>query len=65
MAKKIYYTMNDVPIGTKMIIKKTGEKGMLKQIIQFPTTFVVELQNNKTKNCLTHEVDIIGWPPNV
>ena len=57
--------MNDVPIGTEMIIKKTNEKGVLKEIMQFPTTFKVKLENNKLQNCLTHEVEIIGWPPNV
>ena len=56
--------MNDVPIGTEMIIKKTKQKGVLKEIIQFPTTFVVQLNNNKTEKCYTYEVDIIGWPPN-
>ena len=62
MPKKVYYTLNEVPIGTEMIIKKTNEKGKLIEIIQFPTTFKIKL-NNKTQNCLTHEVEIIGWPP--
>ena len=56
--------MNDVPIGTEMIIKKTKQKGVLKEIIQFPTTFVVQLNDNKTEKCYTYEVDIKGWPPN-
>ena len=56
--------MNDVPIGTEMVIKKTNQKGVLKEIIQFPTTFELQLKNNKLQNCLTHEVEIIGWPPN-
>jgi len=56
--------MNDVPIGTKMVIKNTNQTGTLKEIIHFPTTFVVELESNKTQKCLTHEVDIIGWPLN-
>ena len=55
--------MNDVPIGTKMVIKNTNQTGALKEIIHFPTTFVVELESDKTQKCLTHEVDIIGWPP--
>ena len=55
--------MNDVPIGTEMVIKKTKQKGVLKEIIQFPTTFVVQLNNNKTEKCYTYEVDIKGWPP--
>ena len=28
--KKVYHTMNDVPVGTEMIIKKGGRKGKLK-----------------------------------
>ena len=56
--------MNDVPIGTEMIIKKTNQKGVLKEIIQFPTTFKLIIENDKLQNCLTHEVEIIGWPPN-
>ena len=56
--------MNDVPIGTEMIVKESNQKGTLKEIIAFPTTFTIELENNKTQHCLTHEVDIIGWPPN-
>ena len=55
--------MNDVPIGTEMVIKKTKQKGVLKEIIQFPTTFVVQLNDNKTEKCYTYEVDIKGWPP--
>ena len=50
MAKRIYHTMNDVPIGTEMIIKKTNQKGVLKEIIQFPTTFRLQLENNKLQN---------------
>tara|TARA_B100000519_G_C13890473_1_gene272573 strand:+ start:245 stop:511 length:267 start_codon:yes stop_codon:yes gene_type:complete len=64
LGKKMYYTMNDVPIGTEMIIKKTNQKGVLKEIIQFPTTFKLIIENDKLQNCLTHEVEIIGWPPN-
>tara|TARA_Y100000593_G_C4138884_1_gene251171 strand:- start:288 stop:482 length:195 start_codon:yes stop_codon:yes gene_type:complete len=62
--KKKYYTMNDVPVGTEMIIKKSNEKGVLTEITAFPTTFTIKLDNGKIQHCLTHEVDIIGWPPN-
>ena len=55
--------MNDVPIGTEMIIKESNQKGVLTEITAFPTTFTIELENNKIEHCLTHEVDIIGWPP--
>ena len=62
MDKKIYHTMNDVPIGTEMIIKKTSARGRLKEITHFPTTFTIELEDD-IQHCLTHEVNIIGWPP--
>ena len=61
--KKVYHTMNDVPVGTEMVIKKDGRKGKLKEIIAFPTTFKIKLENGETQYCLTHEVEIIGWPP--
>ena len=55
--------MNDVPIGTEMIVKESNEKGVLKEITPFPTTFTVYLENGETQHFLTHDVDIIGWPP--
>ena len=61
--KKVYYTMNDVPIGTEMVIKKSNKRGVLTEITPFPTTFTVELENGEIQYCLTHEVNIIGWPP--
>ena len=36
MAKK-YYSMNQVPIGTKMIVKSTKEEVELLEIQNFPT----------------------------
>ena len=62
--KKVYHTMNDVPVGTEMVIKKDGRKGKLKEIIAFPTTFKIELEDGTTKCCYTFEVNITGWPPN-
>ena len=43
--------MNDVPVGTKMVIKNTNQTGILKEIIHFPTTFLVELESNKIQKC--------------
>jgi len=61
--KNKYNTMNDVPIGTKMIIKKDRREGKLKEIIAFPTTFKIEFKDEKIDYFLTHQVEIIGWPP--
>ena len=39
MAKK-YFSLNEVPIGTKMIVKKTNQEVVLVEIQNFPTTFI-------------------------
>tara|TARA_Y100000590_G_scaffold3036_2_gene4056 strand:+ start:2024 stop:2218 length:195 start_codon:yes stop_codon:yes gene_type:complete len=62
MAKK-YYSMNEVPIGTKMKIKETGEEVFLVEIQNFPTTFKVKKSNGVTSSCFTYEVEIENWPP--
>ncbi len=61
MAKK-YYSMNEVPIGTKMIVKITKEEVELSEIHNFPTTFVVQSESGKRNKYATHQVEIIGWP---
>ena len=61
--KKEYHTMNDVPVGTEMIINKDGRNGKLKVIIAFPTTFKIAFEDGKIDYFLTHQVEIIGWPP--
>ena len=62
MAKK-YFSMNEVPSGTNMIVKETGEKVTLLEIHNFPTTFKTKNEGGIEKNYYTYEVDIIGWPP--
>ena len=62
MAKK-YYSMNEVPIGTKMIIKESGEEVVLFEIQNFPTSFKVKDSNGKVNNYFTYEVEIENWPP--
>jgi len=62
MAKK-YYSMNEVPMGTKMIIKSSGKKGELIKINNFPTTFKIKDEDNQINNYYTYEVDIEDWPP--
>ena len=63
MPKKKYFSMNEVPVGTKMIIKKTGIEVILLEIINFPTTFKTKDNSGDVKNYYTYEVDIIDWPP--
>ena len=62
MAKK-YYSMNEVPPGTKMIVKDTKEEVTLIEVQNFPTTFITENSDKIKKNYMTYEVDIVDWPP--
>ena len=62
MAKK-YYSMNDVPPGTKMIVKDTEEEVTLIEVQNFPTIFITENSDKIKKNYMTYEVDIVDWPP--
>jgi len=61
MAKK-YISLNEVPIGTKMIIKETKEEVELVKIQNFPTTFIVKFNDGKKDSFLTHQVEILDWP---
>ena len=63
MAKKKYYSMNQVPIGAKMKVKKTGEEVVLVEIQNFPTTFKTVNEAGNTSRYYTYEVEIDGWPP--
>jgi len=62
MAKK-YFSMNEVPIGTKMLVKKTNKQVELIEVLNFPTTFKTKNEEGCEKNYYTYEVDIIDWPP--
>ena len=55
--------MNEVPLGTKMIIKKTNEQVELVKIQNFPTIFIVINKEGIKKNYFTYQVDIENWPP--
>ena len=61
MAKK-YISLNEVPIGTKMIVKETKEEVELVGIQNFPTTFIVKFNDGKKDSFLTHQVEILDWP---
>ncbi len=62
MAKK-YYSMNEVPVGTKMIVKDSNEEVVLIEVQHFPTTFKTKNSDGKINSYYTYEVDIEGWPP--
>ena len=61
MAKK-YVSLNEVPIGTKMIVKETKEEVELFEIQNFPTTFIVKFSDGRKDSFLTHQVEILNWP---
>ena len=62
MAKKTYISMNNVPIGTKMIIKETGKEVELIEIQNYPTSFIVKFDDGTQDSFLTHQVEILNWP---
>lgn len=55
-----YFSMNNVPIGTKMKIKSNGKVGILLEIFHYPTTFKVQFDDNSNGVFKTHEVEIIN-----
>tara|TARA_Y100001970_G_scaffold44170_1_gene55155 strand:- start:360 stop:557 length:198 start_codon:yes stop_codon:yes gene_type:complete len=55
-----YFSMNNVPIGTKMKIKSNGKVGTLLEIFHYPTTFKVQFDDNSNGVFKTHEVEIIN-----
>ena len=62
MAKKTYISMNNVPIGIKMIIKETGKEVELIEVQNYPTSFIVKFDDGTQDSFLTHQVEILNWP---
>ena len=54
--------MNQLPLGTKMIVKESGEEVQLVEIQNFPTTFIVKFDEGEKDKFLTHQVEILNWP---
>ena len=54
-----YYSMNEVPVGTKVKIKKSELEGSIVEIFHFPTTFKVEFENGEHEVYKTHEVELL------
>ena len=59
---KQYFSLNNVPMGTKLIVKKTKEEVELVEIKNFPTTFIAISKSGIKSSYYTHEVEIIDWP---
>ena len=54
-----YYSMNEVPIGTKVKIKDSGLEGNIVEIFHFPTTFKVQFEDKTFRVYKTYEVEIL------
>ena len=63
MSKKKYYSMNQVPIGTNMVVKSSGKKVVLLEVQNFPTTFKVKDEEGLIECYYTYEVEASNWPP--
>jgi len=57
MAK--YFSMNSVPVGTKIKIISDNKEGVLLKIFHYPTTFKIGFNDNTWKVYKTHEIEII------
>ena len=54
-----YSNMNEVPVGTKVKIKKEDLVGYIVEIFHFPTTFKVQFEDNSFKIYKTHEIELL------
>ena len=54
-----YFNMNDVPIGSKVRIKKSDLIGEISEVFHFPTTFKVVFEDNSFQIYKTHEVELL------
>ena len=51
--------MNNVPIGSMLIVKENGEEVELLKIFHFPTTFKTISKNGVEKIYKTHEIEVV------
>ena len=54
-----YYSMNEVPIGTKVKIKNSELIGNIIEIFHFPTTFKIEFEDGAFQIYKTHEIELL------
>ena len=54
-----YFNMNEVQVGTKVKIIKSGLTGLITEVFHFPTTFKVEFEDSSFKIYKTHEVELL------
>ena len=56
---KKYFSMNNIEIGTKMEVLKTGKVVTLSKIFHYPTLFQVTNDKDKVEVYKTHELKIL------
>ena len=54
-----YFNMNELEVGTKLEIKKTGKVGVLKVVHHYPTTFTIAIDDGSFYNYKTNEIELV------
>ena len=54
-----YYSMNEIPIGSKIKIKDSNLIGNIIEVFHFPTTFKVEFEDGSFDIYKTHEIELL------
>ena len=54
-----YFSMNEVPIGTKVKIKNSDLVGEIIEVFHFPTTFKIQFEDANCEIYKTHEIEIL------
>ena len=60
-----YFSMNEVPIGTKVKIKNSDLVGEIIEVFHFPTTFKIQFEDANCEIYKTHEVQILEESSNI
>ena len=60
-----YFSMNEVPIGTKVKIKDSNLIGEIIEVFHFPTTFKIQFKDGSYNIHKTHEVQILEESSNI
>ena len=60
-----YFSMNEVPVGTKVKIKDSNLIGKIIEVFHFPTTFKIQFEDGSYNIHKTHEVQILEESSNI
>jgi len=53
-----YFSMNEVPVGTKVKIKNSDLIGEIVEVFHFPTTFKIQFEDGVFEIYKTHEIEM-------